>query len=233
LDGCHLGGEPGAVLVLVEAVPGVEQLVCELEALLAEELLGGEPFGVEAEISLEVTPAGLAALGVEEVVGPPAVGAADAVELGAEQLLEPVAVTVLGDPEDRRVGVVAVQSVRWLPAVTQPVSSTLTASEPSTAATNAWWGSASLSAPQLQIASTAPTDKLSPNRSRASSLMSRRETRLRAVSVSIAACSLGPNAEPTTSAGNSAAVLRLQHGQRKRWLRCSVTISVIGGSSLT
>ena len=104
LDGCDLGGEPGAVLVLAVAVPGVEEVACELEALLTEMLLGGEPFGVEAEVSLEVTPAGLAAFGVEEVVGPPAVGAADAVELGAEQFLEPVAVTILGDPEDRRLG---------------------------------------------------------------------------------------------------------------------------------
>ena len=48
--------------------------------------------------------------------------------------------------------------------------------------------------------------------------MSRRETQLRAVSVKTAACSLGPNTEAATAAGNPAAVLRLQHGQRKRWL---------------
>ena len=63
--------------------------------------------------------------------------------------------------------------------------------------------------------------------------MSRREIRLRAVSVTTAACSLGPNAEAATAAGNPAAVLCLQHGQRKRWLRCSLTRTVIGGSSAT
>ena len=104
LDGCHLVGEPGAVLVIAEAVPGVEETTRELEALLAEEFLGGESFGVEAEVSLEVAPAGLAAFGVEVVVGPPAVGAADAGELLAEELLEAVAVAVGGDPEDRRLG---------------------------------------------------------------------------------------------------------------------------------
>jgi len=40
------------------------------------------------------------------------------------------------------VGVVAVQSGGCSPAVTQPLSSMLTAWEPSTVATNAWWGSA-------------------------------------------------------------------------------------------
>ena len=84
------------------AVPGVEQAAGELEAVLAEPLLGGEPFGVEAEVSLEVAPAGLAAFGIDVVVGPPAVGAADAGEPLAEELLEPVAVPILGDPEDRR-----------------------------------------------------------------------------------------------------------------------------------
>ena len=58
-----------------------------------------------------------------------------------------------------------------------------------------------------------------------------REIRLRAVSVSTAACSPGPNREAATAAGNSAVVFFLQHGQRKRWLRCSLTRTVIGGSS--
>jgi hypothetical protein len=46
--------------------------------------------------------------------------------------------------------------------------------------------------------------------------MSRREIRLRAVSVMTAACSLGPNGEAAIAAGNSAVVFLLQHGQRKR-----------------
>ena len=48
--------------------------------------------------------------------------------------------------------------------------------------------------------------KPSPNRSRASSDMSRRETRLRAVSVTTAACKPGPNGEPATPSGSPAAV---------------------------
>ena len=99
LDRLHFALEPGAVSVVAVVVPGVEEAACELESLLAEGFLGGEPFGVEAEVSLEVAPAGLAAFGDDVVVGPPAVGAADAGELLAEQFLEPVAVAVFGDPE--------------------------------------------------------------------------------------------------------------------------------------
>ena len=42
-----------------------------------------------------------------------------------------------------------------------------------------------------------------PNRSRASSEIPRRETRCRAVNVTTAACSLGPNADPAIPSGNS------------------------------
>src|SRR6202035_4741591 len=104
LDRLHLALEPGAVSVVAVVVPGVEEAACELESLLAEGFLGGEPFGVAAEVSLEVTPTCLAAFGVDVVVGPPAVGAADAAEVGAEQLFEPVAMSVLRDPEDGRLG---------------------------------------------------------------------------------------------------------------------------------
>src|SRR6266516_5511498 len=92
------------ILVLVEAVPGLEETARACEPLLAEGLLGGVSFRVTTEISLEMTPARLAAGGVDVVVGPPAVGAADAGELVAEQFLEAVAVAVLGDAEDRRLG---------------------------------------------------------------------------------------------------------------------------------
>jgi hypothetical protein len=63
--------------------------------------------------------------------------------------------------------------------------------------------------------------------------MSRRETRLRAVSVTTAACNIGPNAYAATSAGSFAAVLRLQHGQRSRCVRCSLTRTLVGGNSAT
>ena len=231
-DGAE-GVPGGRGLRVLVGVPGVEEAAGEFEALLTEELLDGESFGVEAEVSLEVAPTGLAAFGVDLVVGPPAVGAADASEPLAEEFLEPVAVTIRRDPEDRRPGRGRSPERAVVPGLTQPVSSTLTAGEPRTDATSASCGSARAIEPRRQIASTAPTDNRIPNRSRASSDMSRRETRLRAVSVTIAACSLGPNAEPATAAGNPAAVLRLQHGQRKRCVRCSVTITVIGGSSAT
>jgi len=104
LDRCDLAFEPGAVLVFVGAVPGLEETARACEPLPAEGLLGRESFRVTREISLEMTPARLAAGGVAVVVGPPAVGAADAGELVAEQFLEAVAVAVLGDAEDRRFG---------------------------------------------------------------------------------------------------------------------------------
>ena len=103
-DRRDLVGEPGAVLVFVVAVPGLEEAAGELEAVLAEVLLGREPFGVEAEVSLEVAPACLPAFGVDLVVGPPAVGAADAGKPLAEEFLEPVVVAVGRDQEDRRLG---------------------------------------------------------------------------------------------------------------------------------
>jgi hypothetical protein len=58
-----------------------------------------------------------------------------------------------------------------------------------------------------QIASTAPVESRIPNSSPASSVMSRREIRLRAVNVTTAACRLGPNAEPPIPSGNPAVVL--------------------------
>ena len=61
------------VLVLVGA-PGGEHAAGELEAVLAEGLLLGEPFGVAAEVALQVRPAHLALVGVEMAVAVPAVG---------------------------------------------------------------------------------------------------------------------------------------------------------------
>ena len=61
-----------------------------------------------------------------------------------------------------------------------------------------------------------------PNSSPTSSLTPRRETRLRAVSVTIAARNLGPNAEAPIPTGNSAIVCPRQTGQRNRRVRCSI-----------
>ena len=56
--------EPVAVVVLVlVGAPGGEHAAGELEAVLAEGLLLGQPVGVAAEVALEVRPAHLALVG--------------------------------------------------------------------------------------------------------------------------------------------------------------------------
>lgn len=82
---------------------------------------------------------------------------------------------------------VAVHSARPSPAVRQPVSSTLMVGEPGIDAESRPCGPASAAEARWQIASTIPPDISRPNRSRESSAMSRRETRLRAESVTAAA----------------------------------------------
>ena len=59
-------------------------------------------------------------------------------------------------------------------------------------------GAASASPARWMIASTDPVESSTPNSSRASSVVSRRETRLRTASVTTAACSRGPNADRGT-----------------------------------
>jgi len=65
-----------------------------------------------------------------------------------------------------------------------------------------------------QIASTAPVERLAPNRSRVSSQIPRREIRYPAVSVTIAACILGPNGEAPIASGSRALVRARQYRQR-------------------
>ena len=84
-------------------------------------------------------------------------------------------------------------------------------------------GSSSASEVRWQIASTVPTDICRPKRSFASSAMSRREMRLRALIVTAAAWAREPKAEAPSPAGSSAVVLARQRGQRRRWVRCSVS----------
>lgn len=88
--------------MLDERVPDLKQSAGEREAGFSELLLGGQPFAVEPEVPLQVTPTGLSLLGVQEVVRPPPVRGHDPVKIVAEQRLEPVAVAILNDPEDRR-----------------------------------------------------------------------------------------------------------------------------------
>lgn len=60
------------------------------------------PLAVGGEVAHEVGPAELAPLGVEVVVGPPAIGAGDAPEVLAEERLGLALVPVGRDPEERR-----------------------------------------------------------------------------------------------------------------------------------
>ena len=60
-------------------------------------------------------------------------------------------------------------------------------------------GAASASPARWMIVSTDPVESSTPNSSRASSVVSRRETRFLTASVTSAACSLGPNADRGTA----------------------------------
>ena len=72
-----------------------------------------------------------------------------------------------------------------------------------------------------------------PEQVEASSIIPRREIRLRAVNVTNAACKFGPNADPPIPAGSPAVVLAPHSRQPNRWVRCSTKITLIGGSSAT
>jgi len=66
-----------------------------------------------------------------------------------------------------------------------------------------------------------------------SSEIPRREIRCRAVNVTTAACNLGPNAQAPIGSGNRALVRARQSRQRNWCVRCSVQVTLIGGSSQT
>ncbi len=205
----------------------------DLEAVAAELLLFGHALAVGGEVSEQVRPAELPLVGVEVVVAAPAVGADDPGEALAEQRPGLEAVTSGSDPEHRGLagqraperavaagglpaGLVDVDDRGCLDPLLEPV-----------------YGPASASPARCTIVSTEPVASSTPNSSRASSVVSRRETRLRTVSVTTAACNLGPNADRDTPAGSSARVSAAQPGQRSRCRRCSVTVTAIGGSSAT
>lgn len=94
LDWCHLDSEPSAVVMLDVGMPGLKQPAGELKAGLPEALLGSQALAVEPEVALEMTPAGLSLLGIEEVIRPPAIGGHDPLKLATEQFLQPVAVAI-------------------------------------------------------------------------------------------------------------------------------------------
>ena len=93
--------------------------------------------------------------------------------------------------------------------------------------------SESLPHARWQIAFAVPVESVTPNRSRVSSVIPRREIRYAAVNVTTAACNRDPNGDPATSAG-SRALVRARHERQRNWcVRCSVQITLIGGNSAT
>jgi hypothetical protein len=99
LEGRDLLEQSAAVAVAAVGVPGGEETCCEREAGFAEPLLRGEALAVGGEVPEQMCPAELALLGVEVVVGPPAIRAGDAGEILAEQRRDLTLVTAGGDPE--------------------------------------------------------------------------------------------------------------------------------------
>src|SRR6266542_1539318 len=96
-----LGLETGPVAVLLVDVPGGEEVVGDLEAVVAELFLVGHAFAVGGEVSDQVGPAELSLARVEVVVAAPAVGADDPGEALAEQHPRLGRVAAGRDPEDR------------------------------------------------------------------------------------------------------------------------------------
>jgi len=96
--------ERAAVTVGLELLPGAEEALRDLEPGLAELVLCGQALRVSGEVADEMCPTELASLGLEVVVGPPAIGAGDAPEALAQEHLGLALVAVGGDPEERRPG---------------------------------------------------------------------------------------------------------------------------------
>ena len=128
-SGADPASELAAVAVLLELLPGLEEAVRDREAGAAEFVLFAHSFAVGGEVSEEVGPAELAAVGVEVVVAAVAVGADDAVVAFAEDGLRLGGVAAGGNPNGAVVGVSAPGSQRRSPRVFQPVSSMLTTAD--------------------------------------------------------------------------------------------------------
>jgi hypothetical protein len=137
------------------------------------------------------------------------------------------------DSEDRGLVGQGAPERSLAPAVFQPVSSMLTTDAALICCSSRVCGAASASPARWMIAHYHPVANSTPNSSRASSVVSRRETRFLTASVTIAACSRGPNAAPDTPAGSSALVWAAHSGQHTRCSRYSVTLTAIDGSSAT
>src|SRR4051812_46111810 len=86
----------GAVAGVLVDLPAPEQLLTDLEAGLAEGLLGSESLGMGFEVASQVRPADLASFHEQVRVGPPTIGGDDRAGVG-EQLAGMVLVTVGAD----------------------------------------------------------------------------------------------------------------------------------------
>src|SRR5665648_168261 len=222
-----------AVSVPAALLPGGEQSPRDLQARGAELLLGTESLAVGGEVAHQVRPAELASLGVEVVVGPPAVRAGDAGELLAEQRLGLAAVATLGDPEDR--GAEGERPPKRALAAAQAPAGLIHVDDRGAAdlLCKVSVGLCERLAACCTMASIEPLESVAPNSSRRSSVVSRLETRLRTASVATAAWRRGPKAPGGTPAGSFARVSAAQAGQRSRCRRCSLTHTAIAGSSQT
>src|SRR5712692_5608169 len=95
--------ERGAVTVLLELLPGLEDVPGDLEAVEAEGLLGAEAeVGVEGEVAAQVRPAHLPLFGVEAVVSAEPIRTDDTGERVADQSVKVRLAAVGCDPQQRR-----------------------------------------------------------------------------------------------------------------------------------
>ena len=221
----------GAVSVEAALLPGGEQPSGDLEAGRAELLLGGEALAVGGEVAHQVSPTELASFARRGSRRPTSDRSRRCRRTPRRAAPGPRGGGDRGRCERApHVRSSTPHSVRRSPAVRQPVSSMLT-----TAAAADLVVQAARRAPRAPrprsctMASIEPLESSAPNSSRRSSVVSRRETRLRTARVATAACRRGPKAPRGTSAGSSARVSAAQAGQRSRCRRCSLTHTAIGG----
>src|SRR6266571_3744330 len=103
LDRRDLPLERGAVAVVLELLPRVEDVPGHLEPVEAERLLRSEAeVGVEGEVAAQMRPADLPPFRLEAVVRAETIGANDAGELVADQPVQVLLAAVGRDPQYRR-----------------------------------------------------------------------------------------------------------------------------------
>jgi len=220
LDGCHLDGAPVAVEVgFCVGVPGLKQPCCA--AAPPGRPAGGEAFAVESEVALEVRQQACrwsGRAGRMPTSGP----RSRSRRIAAEQAQPAVAVAVLHDPENRRGR-----------GRGGPHRAVLTPEEPAGLIRRDRRRSQHLAAQALVRAGEQPLvrwqDRIDradrdpdPNSSQSSSLISRREIRLRAVNATPPrppTPARTPTRRPVPSVARSVA---RTPGKRNRCVRCSV-----------